>query len=118
MDDTRIAKKYISKSDNARSTGVEFSLSFVSFKNMMRAKRCGYTGLILTEPRPNKPLRSTDRTIDRIDCEKGYVSGNVIAVCSSANSIKGILENPNNPIDLKLVSKMITKIDSLNKKGL
>lgn len=113
MNDLQIAQKYISKAQRAKSSGIEFDLSFTTFKNMMRAKRCGYTGIELTEKRPNKKIRTTDRTIDRIDNNLGYISGNVVAVCNSANQIKSIWEDPGNKLTPKLISKMLRRIETV-----
>lgn len=111
MDDLLIARKYISKADNAKKYDIEFSLSLVSFKNLMSAKKCGYTGIKLTTPRGGGlPIRCTDRTIDRIDNTLGYISGNVIAVCHAANQLKAVWENPNNPIKATHTKKMLKKL--------
>lgn len=103
MNDIDIAKAYLRKAQSAADRGLSFGLSFVAFKNLMRAKRCKYTGIELTEPRPNMAPRSTDRTIDRVDSTIGYESGNVVAACHSANQIKSVWENPNNPLTAKMV---------------
>ena len=39
MDDLTLAKKYISKADNARSRGIKFDMTFTAYKNLMRAKK-------------------------------------------------------------------------------
>lgn len=105
MDDLKIAKKYIGKADRARTDGYEFKISFQSFRNMMLAKYCKFTGIKLTEPSGPTQIAS-NRTIDRIDSSKGYVSGNVAAVCYAANKFKGMLENPN----FKLTPDEVIKI--------
>ena len=63
--DILLAKRYITKADLAKAGGVEFSLSLTSFKNLMKAKKCYYTGVELTDKRSGKAMRGTDRTIDR-----------------------------------------------------
>lgn len=110
MDDLSIAKKYISKANRAKQDGYDFDLSFTSFKNMMLAKRCRYTGVLLTTPK-SPVQKSTDRTIDRIDSSKGYVKGNVAAVCFAANKFKGMLENPVFTISNKNVIKIAKMVD-------
>lgn len=117
MDDLTMAKKYINKAHGAQSSGISFLLSFTSYKNLMQAKKCGYTGIELTSPRSGENIRSTDRTIDRIDNSLGYVKGNVVAVCSSANKMKALWENPNNPLDMQSVKKMIHKVESYKKEA-
>lgn len=94
------ANKYVSKSHNAKSSKIAFSLSFTSMKNMLRAKKCYYTGL---------PLTKDTVTIDRIDNSKGYCSGNVVSCHTSVNSLKALIENGNNAIGLKQVKMMVNK---------
>lgn len=109
MDDYIIARKYVRKADNAKSANIPFNLSLNAFKNLMKAKKCGYTGITLTIG-TDKVSSFTDITVDRIDSSKGYESGNVIAVCHGANQIKSFWENPSAPIDFKLIQKMIKTI--------
>jgi hypothetical protein len=111
MNDLDIARRYINKAANAKQNNIQFELSFTSFKNLMKAKKCGYTGIKLTTPRGGGcSSLCTDRTIDRIDSQLGYISGNVIAVCSAANSFKAIWENPNNPLKASHTKKMLKKL--------
>lgn len=93
----KIAKKLISKEKDAKRRGIEFALTFQSMKNLMKAKRCYYTGIMLTEPAGLQDDQiggrlASDRTIDRIDGSKGYIPGNVVACCNAANNIKSQLE--------------------------
>ena len=106
MKDIDIARKYTAKSDNAKAKGVHFDLSFTSFKNMCRAKKCQLTGIILTE-RGSHSLNATDRTIDRIDAKKGYVEGNCMVVCHAANQFKSRFECGNTVIRLVHAEKII-----------
>lgn len=111
MEDLKIAKKYTIKASNAAAAGHEFDLSFGEFKRLMLTKRCKYTLMVLTEQSgPN--CKATDRTIDRYDNAKGYVSGNVYAVCHWVNQLKSTLEDPSNDITAEHVSnagKFLTK---------
>jgi hypothetical protein len=91
-DDYKIAKAYISKSDSARTKGYGFTLSYTSFKNMCKAKKCYFTGL---------PLTAETFTIDRIDNTKPYEHGNVVACHRDFNNLKSLIENPDTNIDLK-----------------
>jgi len=114
MNDLEIAKKYVSKANRAKQAGHEFELSFTSFKNMMKAKKCQYTNLKLTENRSdNQHTRFLDRTIDRIDSTKGYIKGNVITACHGANNFKSIFEDGINPLTpemaIKICKTMINK---------
>lgn len=86
--DLYVMEKMQSKMKNARSRGIAFNMTFQSMKNICRAKKCYYTGLPMTKPRANEPLRPTDMTIERIDASKPYEKGNVVAVCYAANQLK------------------------------
>ena len=93
----KVAKKLVAKEKDAKRRGIEFGLTFQSMKNLMKAKRCYYTGIVLTEPAGLQDdqlagRHASDRTIDRIDGSKGYVPGNVVACCNAANNIKAQLE--------------------------
>jgi len=112
MDDLTIARKYISKASKANHDGYEFKLSFTSFKNMMRSKKCKATGLTLTNPKKDGSRKFTDRSIDRLDNKKGYVKGNVVALCSGANTLKAMFENDQNP----LTPEMAIKVAKFTKK--
>ena len=105
MDDLLIARKYISKVDHAKEKGIHFDLSITSFANMMKAKRCGLTGI---------KLDSYNITVDRIDNDEGYISGNVMAVCTQANQLKSIWENPSSQLTQKNVLKMMKKLEKIN----
>lgn len=109
-----VANKYRGKVDNAKSRGIEFSLTLNDFRNLLLKKRCAYTGVNLTLHRQGSPTNS-DLTIERIDNFKGYVKGNVIAVCSAANSVKGVLEDPNTFLSVKDAIRMFANIDRLQK---
>ena len=106
MEDIEIARKYVEFYDSRTKEGKSVELSFTSFKNLMRAKKCAYTGVKLTDKEPGKQ-RASDRTIDRIDNSNGYVKGNVVAVCFSANNFKSRLENPNSLLTPYMLMKII-----------
>lgn len=89
--DAYCAKSYLSKIQSCQQRGVEFKLNFTSFKNLMRAKKCYYTGVTLTrgggqETNPNY------LTIDRIDNKLPYQKGNVVACSRQANQLKNEVE--------------------------
>lgn len=109
----KVAEKYINKMQNAHSRGIAFKLTLQGMTNLMRAKRCYYTGVVLTEPRSGQPLRATDRTIDRIDGSKGYIPGNVVACCNAANHLKSLCESgglAGYEMGLKILSKTVKRI--------
>lgn len=88
--DYDVASKFISLVGNAHSRDKEFSLSLADVKRLLTKKRCEYTGIELTKALSSPP-NPTDRTIDRLDSEIGYVPGNVFAVSHHANSLKNVL---------------------------
>lgn len=98
--DVDIAKAYMSKANNAVGRGIPFTLSFVGFKSLCKAKKCYFTGL---------PLTPETFSIDRVDSFKGYETGNVVACHTSFNALKGIVENKDNPLGLELATKGLIK---------
>ena len=110
MTDIRIAQLYVSKENNAKSRGIEFNLPFASFRNIMRAKRCYFSGIELTDPRPGQNCLETDRTVDRIDSTKGYIRGNCCACAYFVNNWKSQLENPSLLIKPNLAEKILKKM--------
>lgn len=87
----RVATKYQNLYDNAKNRGKEFDLNLGDVRRLLTKKRCSYTGVILTDKEYNSPTKDSDRTIDRLDPEKGYVAGNVYAVSHAANTAKDTL---------------------------
>ena len=85
MNDLKVARKYVSLEQSSGRRGIEFNLSLLSLRNVLRAKRCYYTKVVLTteEGQPNS------LTIDRVDNTKGYVTGNIVACSQEFNQRKG-----------------------------
>jgi hypothetical protein len=98
LDDLTIARKYVNKANSAASKGLEFDLTFAEFKSLFKRKRCAFSGVELTDV--DGGPAATDRTIDRIDNTKGYVSGNVVASCFFANQFRSLWEDGQNPLTL------------------
>lgn len=48
-----VANAYKRKVESATAKGIEFKLNLVSFRNLMRTKKCPYTDKTLTIPEPN-----------------------------------------------------------------
>lgn len=115
MNDLEMARRYISKHDNARDAGHEFLLSFCEFSRLMKVKRCKYTGIEMTTKASGAVIKGTDRTLERFDCSIGYVKGNVFAVCHYANKFKGTIENPSNDFTIEHIHKMTKFIISQEK---
>ncbi|ASS33939.1 HNH endonuclease [Acidovorax phage ACP17] len=102
----------------AMRRGLDFNLSAMSVYNLLRARRCYYTGIEMTEALPHKHGVSginllTDRTFERLDASKGYVIGNVVSCCRGVNSLKGQLERDGEPVDpedLKIIIKEVRRV--------
>lgn len=94
--DCYVARKLNSKAQNARDRGIEFTLSFQAMKNLLSATKCYYTGIELTKA-AEAAQKANDLTIDRIDCTKGYVKGNVVACSYAANQLKAQFEKAGLP---------------------
>lgn len=78
----------------------------------MRAKRCFYSGVELTEPGAQSLM--TDRSIDRIDADRPYESGNVVACCHKMNLLKSSFER----VEHKVLVKMIKTITNSHSRRL
>jgi len=103
MNDITIARKYISKMQNASANNIEFDLPLISFMNVCRSKKCYYTGL---------PLDRKTLSVDRVNSSLGYVSGNVVAAHEQFNQFKAIIENPINKLTLDNTIKGLQKFKS------
>ena len=112
-----VASYYASKVESCKKRGIEFKLNLVSVRNLLRTRKCPYTGKELTVPRAGKQALTTDITIDRIDNTKGYVKGNVMAISNRANNLKSIFENPEYGMDFAQAAVVMAKIDKRVKKA-
>ena len=91
----------------------------MSVHNILKAKRCYYTGIELTRPpyntngyvSENYRSKTTDVTLERLDNSIGYVAGNVVACSKYANGMKGVFEDPSNGYELKHFVKMAKVIE-------
>jgi|688.fasta_scaffold31063_17 hypothetical protein len=83
--DVEVAKKLINIYQSAQDRKIDFNLSFEYVKNLLEYKTCYYTGAIFTEDGTNA------RSFDRIDSDKGYVEGNVVACTIDINGKKANL---------------------------
>jgi hypothetical protein len=83
--DLEVAKKLININQSAIDRGIEFNLSFEYVKKMLEYKTCYYTNVTFTED------GGTARSFDRIDSDKGYVEGNVVACTIDINGKKSNL---------------------------
>lgn len=117
--DFLVARKYANLYNNAKKRNKGFDLTLQDVRNLLRRKRCAYTGILLTEGSNREdglPLAS-DRTIDRLDPEGSYSKDNCHAVCHLANQTKNILfEKTDSELftDMKTMGKLM---ETLTKKG-
>ena len=108
--DYQIAAKYVKKADQARNLKIKFDLTLSEFTKILKRKRCAYSGLPFNN---SKSERWFNLTIDRIDNKKGYVSGNVTAVCFGVNNFKALLENPENPFNETILLRTLNNMKKI-----
>lgn len=107
MNDLEIARRMVSKADNAKQRGIEFDLSFADMKRLLSRKTCYYTRNKFTETGGNK------RTLDRINSKLGYTKANTVACTSACNKLKNrLLEELG--VHVKVVKKMIKEIEEVS----
>ncbi|MNC11627.1 hypothetical protein D3C75_593280 [compost metagenome] len=107
--ETFVADFYKNKAAIAVERKVPWTLSLVSFRNLLRTTVCPYTGFVLTIPKQSNP-KPTDLTIDRIDSTKGYIPGNVMAISRAANNFKSIFENPQYPLNMDVAAVALVRM--------
>jgi hypothetical protein len=86
--DIEVARKMIKIYQSAVDRKLEFNLSFATVKKLLSYKTCYYTNREFVEDRENSPFA---RSFDRIDSNKGYVEGNVVACTVDINGKKSNL---------------------------
>ena len=100
ISDVEVAKKLINIYQSAQDRKLQFNLSFEYVRRMLEYKTCYYTNKIFTEDGPNA------RSFDRIDSDKGYIEGQVVACTIDINGKKSNLSFEEiSCIYLKLVKK-------------
>jgi hypothetical protein len=90
--DRFVVQYYMNKLTSCKSRGIAFNLTFLQVKNLLRAKKCQYTGVLLTHTQGAGAQRDTDLTIERIDSNRPYETGNVCAVSFAANQAKSMFD--------------------------
>ena len=104
MKDIAIARKMVSKQDNAKQRGIEYDLSFADMKRLMTRKTCFYSRVEF------KDTGKHSRTLDRIDSKLGYTKANTVACTRDMNTLKNrMLEDLG--INLKVIKKMIKHLE-------
>lgn len=84
----RVIAKWQSLRDSADKRGKEFDLSLMTVANLLKSKKCHYTG------RPISFFRQEGcetASVDRVDNDKGYITGNVVACSQRVNVAKNDL---------------------------
>lgn len=107
VSDESVARKYLQVLGSAKERGIEFTLNLTTIRNLLKAKKCYYSGLPFDHTDVEKSL-----TFDRVDYKKGYVKGNVVACRKSVNDLKNILtEHPASVFkdNVKLLQKVVDK---------
>ncbi len=85
ISDIEVAKKLINIFQSAQDRKLQFNLSFEYVRKMLEYKTCYYTGKAFTEDGPHA------RSFDRVDSDKGYIEGNVVACTIEINGKKSNL---------------------------
>jgi len=85
ISDIEVAKKLINIYQSAQDRKLQFNLSFEYVRRLLEYKTCYYTNKPFTEDGP------CARSFDRVDSDKGYVEGNVVACTIDINGKKSNL---------------------------
>ena len=107
---------YANKLQSCGQRGIEFNLTFTQVKNMLRAKKCQYTGVSLTKHK-SSVQKPTDVTIERINPNKPYETGNVCAVSYAANQAKANFDRFYGADSAKMLTMVSKSISKRSKKG-
>jgi hypothetical protein len=115
-----VVSKWIQLYTRAHEKGLDFDLSFGDVKRLVDTKHCYYSGITMTRPprRISKDVKllPSDRTIDRIDSEQGYVKSNVVACCHALNKWKAeVMEDTNHPqwVGVEVATNIIKAIEQV-----
>jgi hypothetical protein len=85
ISDVEVAKKLVNIHSSAQSRSLEFNLTFEYVKKLLEYTTCYYTNVQFTED------GIYARSFDRVDNDKGYVVGNVVACTVDINGKKNNL---------------------------
>ena len=83
--DVEVAKKLVNIHSSAQSRNLDIDLTFEYVKKLLEYSTCFYTNVTFTEDGPNA------RSFDRVDNDRGYVIGNVVACTTDINGKKNNL---------------------------
>lgn len=100
--DVVIADKYAQLIRSAHARTLPFNLTVADVRRLLSRKTCVYSGKLFD----STPNQKHSRTIDRIDCSKGYVKGNVVACTFEMNLFKEKLFE-HKDVEVKSVQRML-----------
>lgn len=99
-----IASKFVNTLRSAMRRNLDFNLTMEDVEVLMAEKVCYYTG---------KPFTAEDPlTFDRIDSNKGYIKGNVVACSDSSNKMKNTLLECADPM-FKNIAELKKFVDNI-----
>lgn len=101
--DDDVVSKYCSIKSSAKSRGIEFNLSLTSVRNLLKSKKCYYTGETFGQ--------HVKKSFDRKNPSKGYVKGNVVACSEKFNLFKERIEH----MDSKASARLIKNLQMVHK---
>lgn len=114
--DKYVANYYVNKIVSSKARGIAFNLTLTQVKNMLRAKKCQYTGIDLTHVAKGTGIQSpTDVTIERIDPSRPYETGNVCAISFAANQAKSMFDAQFGKNSVAMLVKMAKEISKRTK---
>ena len=108
VDDLSVAEYYVRKAKEAKRRGIDFTLSLMEFKTLVKRKRCYYSGVFLTRDGSRNTF-----TIDRIDNKLGYTKANSVPCAKFVNNMKNILiedELSEVKVDVKMLKRIVGKL--------
>ena len=86
--DLYVARKLVLIYQSATDRSIEFDMSFKEIKKLLKRKTCYFEPDVVLSSEANSP---DQRTFDRLDNDKGYIDGNVVACSKRINSAKADL---------------------------
>lgn len=106
----RVRNKLKSLKKNAEKRNIEFNLTWQDVLPLLQKNHCELSGAFLTDFDGTKS-RPSDRSIDRIDNNKGYVPGNIIVTCRFVNCLKNqLFEGDSNFFDIGMLEQFARKM--------
>lgn len=102
-----IVKKYLSTLESSKKRGLAFNLTLSDMKRLMSRKTCFYTKkkFVNENQHPDSP------TIDRKDCNKGYVKGNVVMCTKYSNELKASLFE-HKDVDIYTIKRIVDTLST------